>query len=823
MTKQNNGKSRETPTRHSRFLLGVLMAGLLGARAIVAQEEQKGIDQDNYNIKQSVEFGYRFTDLNGSQETYDTMVNLQSGFRLSGFTTEMRSLDQHATFFDRLYFSNFGYGGDPNDVSQLRISKNKWYSFNAMFRKDQNYWDYSLLANPLNPPTAPANAPSNFNPILNAPLNVQGTSIVGVSPHGFYTRRNMQNYGLTILPDSKVRFRLGYDQTAVYGPGFSTLHQGTEQYLLENDSMHTNQYRLGVDFRFVPRTTISYDQIWTYYKDDPGLSDTNQQFSPGASLPPVDLGVSFNVGANQPCSKTFQSDGIVNPTCSAYSSYFSHYQTRIHSPTEKVTMQSTYFKNVDLAGMFSYTGGDLNVYNYQQNFTGLESRTNLSNYAESGPTQGRHVATFADFGATWHLTHDVTIVDSFHYSSWKEPAQYAASQCSYFSSSLIVPVNIFSPTATLPVTCAPPASGILDATPVHSTSSGADASLNLDSNFLKQENLTNTIEVRIDISPKVGVYVGYEYRHRVIADNFYNTLSAVYFPNNAARGNCALAEGVLPIGCTLNGDGSISYVEPISPLGPPGVTDINENHSVLGAWARPTQKLRFSFDADIMSANNTFTTYSPLSYQEFRVKADYKAASWVSVSGNISIYNSQNNVTNVNGFGHNRSYGFSVQLQPTEKFSLDLGYNYNSIYSQLLICFTATGSEPGLPACPGVTGLVQQLSPYSSNVNTGFIDFSWNVLSRLTLHGGANLSGASGSDLNLAPLSPVPTSVAGSLNSQWYQPYGGADYRIAKRWTGRAMWDYYGYHENATAAYQNIYAPRNFRGNLVMLSLRYAF
>jgi len=155
--------------------------------------------------------------------------------------------------------------------------------------------------------------------------------------------------------------------------------------------------------------------------------------------------------------------------------------------------------------------------------------------------------------------------------------------------------------------------------------------------------------------------------------------------------------------------------------------------------------------------------------------------------------------------------------------TLDLGYNYNSIYSQVLICFTATGSEPGLPACPGVTGLVQQLSPYSSNVNTGFIDFSWSVFSRLTLHGGANLNSVSGSELNLKPLSPIPTSVAGSLNSQWYQPYGGADYRIANRWTGRAMWDYYGYHEDWTSAYQNIYGPRNYRGNLVMLSVRYAF
>ena len=203
------------------LLLLCLGLGLFSTPEIRAQQldEQTGIDQGNYNIKQSIEFGYRFSNVNGSQETYDTMVNLQQGPRLLGFTTEFRSLDHHATFFDNLYLSNFGYGGDPNDVSQIRISKIHWYAFTGMFRKDQNYWDYSLLANPLNPLTTVPNAPLNFNPIINAPPNVVGTPLIGTSPHSYYTRRNMQNYNLTILPDSKIRFRLGYDQNTVYGPG----------------------------------------------------------------------------------------------------------------------------------------------------------------------------------------------------------------------------------------------------------------------------------------------------------------------------------------------------------------------------------------------------------------------------------------------------------------------------------------------------------------------------------------------------------------------------------------------------------------------------
>src|SRR3984893_18330961 len=110
----------------SAFLLVVLTL-LLGPPGRAQDDEQKGIEQGNYNIKQSLEFRGRFASICGDTQTYDTFVNLQQGPRLLGFTTEMQSLNHHDALFDRLYFSNFGYGGDPNDVSRLRVSKNKWY------------------------------------------------------------------------------------------------------------------------------------------------------------------------------------------------------------------------------------------------------------------------------------------------------------------------------------------------------------------------------------------------------------------------------------------------------------------------------------------------------------------------------------------------------------------------------------------------------------------------------------------------------------------------------------------------------------------------
>jgi hypothetical protein len=688
-----------------------------------------------------------------------------------------------------------------------------------MFRHDENFWDYSLLANPYNPAAPPANAPAGFNPVITAPSTLLNTQIVGMSPHYFNTRRNMQNYGLTILPDSKIRVRLGYNHNTNTGPSYSTLHEGTEQFLFQNLSATMTQYRLGVDFRFLPRTNISYDQIWSYYKTDPGSVDQNQQFGVAGGTSPVDLGVSFN-GA--PCSPTFQPGGTVTPTCNAFFSDQSHLRSRINAPTEQISLQSNPVSSLQITGKFSYTGSDF-TNSYNQGFGGRVSRSNLFDYQESGPMQGRHVASYGDLGATWQITHDFSLVDSFHYGNWNEPAQYISTQCSFFSTSLIVPANVFVPTATLPTTSCSAPDGLPTGTPAHSTSSGPDILVNLDSNFLKQKTITNLIEGQVQMSPKAGAYFGYRYTHRVIADDFYNVQNAIYFPNNAARGNCALVGGALPDGCTQNTDGSISYLTPDATFEPASATDINANSAVLGLWWKPVQHLTINLDADFGSADNTFTRLSPRNYQQFRAKAQYRASTWLSFTAYFNTTEGQNPVVDVNGSEHNRNVGLSFSVTPSQKFSAQLGYNYNDISSQLLVCFTSSLAQPGLPACPDVTGLLQEASPYSSHINTGFLDFLWTPVNPLSFEVGANLSGVSGSEVNLSPQSPIATAPAGPLNSSWYQPYGSVAYHFAKHWTGRARWDYYGYHEDSNGSYQDLYEPRNFHGNLITLSVRFGF
>jgi hypothetical protein len=795
--------------------------------ALAQEEEQKGVDEGNYNVKQSIEFGGRFTSVSGNQEVYDTFVNLQPGARLLGFTTEMRSLDHHAAIFDRLFFSNFGYGGDPNNVSRLRISKNKWYGFDALFRRDENFWNYSLLANPLNPTTPFPNGPVGYG----APTCT--SCVLGFSPHLFSTRRKLGDYGLTLLPESKIRFRIGYSRNIVEGPGFSTIHEGTEQLLLESYKSTVNTYRIGVDYKVLPRTNISYDQVWNYYKGDTGITDPFQnplfQLSNGSS---VDLGVALNAGANQPCGGTFQvTTGFVNPTCSAAFSYLNARRTRTNTPTERLSMQSNYWKNWELSAAFSYSSGATNVFGFDENFFGRISRNNIRNDSFSGPTAGERVAGSADFGATWHITSKLSFVDSFHFLNWHNPVQFLSAECSFFSANLLTPANAFSSAAALPLNCAAPADANAG-TPVHTASSGPDISLLNLSRFLKQDEKTNLSALDYQFSPRFGARVGFRYRSRTIADGNFTTGTFVFFPNlqntrtppapyntddTGAAVHCPVANNAADGTCilTMPGQGDTSE------------TPIHEYAGLFGLWVRPTSNWQVRFDLELMSADNAFTRISPRQSQEYRVRTKYKVADWLNLNGSVMIWEGRNNVFETNDLQHNRAYGLAAIIQPNEKYSFELGYDFNDVFSSILICYVSVANGqpgPGIQPCPDVPGLVQQLSVYKNNSHYGYFDLGYTPFRKLTTRFGANLTGTNGSQLRLDPQALIPNQVTGPLNSVWLHPFGGMDYQFAKSWTGKAYWDYYGYHEDPTVgAVQDVFVPRNFRGNLVTLSLRYSF
>ncbi len=186
-------------------MIGVLSLGFSAPAAPQsAPQSTEGVNSGNYNIHQTFEFGYRNTDISGNLANYGTFVNLNSGVRLFEQSLDIRSLNHAGSFFDTLSLSSFGYGGDPNDVTRLRMGKNKWYDFRGSFRRDKYHWNYNLFANPLNPASSTPTLP-----ITN-------------SLHALYLVRRMSDFDLTLLPQSRIRFRLGYTRNIQEGPSYTT-------------------------------------------------------------------------------------------------------------------------------------------------------------------------------------------------------------------------------------------------------------------------------------------------------------------------------------------------------------------------------------------------------------------------------------------------------------------------------------------------------------------------------------------------------------------------------------------------------------------------
>ena len=314
--------------------------------------------EGNYAVQQSIEFGYRDSMIGGNLNNYDTFENLSSGVRLFDYSLDMRSINHQGLFFDNLSFSNFGYGGDPNDVSRLHVDKNKWYDFRGMVRRDKNFWNYNLLANPLNPVSS-----------------IPGAAITS-SPHALDLSHRMQDYDLTLFPQSRLRFRLGYSRNVNTGPAYTTLEGGTEPLLSENVNDITNSYRMGVDYRGLSKTTLSFDEMLTYTDVNNRVTDNNLLFRLSNGTP-VDLGIVF-VGTS-PCANPITNSATTPPTvtanCNGYLSYSQFQNPRSSFPTERVSFQSTYFRNLSMSGSAAYSSGNNTVTDFNDLINGWVTRT----------------------------------------------------------------------------------------------------------------------------------------------------------------------------------------------------------------------------------------------------------------------------------------------------------------------------------------------------------------------------------------------------------------------------------------------------------------
>ena len=812
------------------FLLLAMLSSAPPCRAQNSAGETKGIDSGDYNIQQAIEAGYRSTWINGNTNTYDTFVNLGSGLRLFDYSLNMRSLDHNGLLFDSLDFSNFGYGGDPNDVTRLRLEKNKWYDFRFLFRRDKNFWDYNLLANPLNPSTS---IPS-----------------VGIatSPHSLDLVRRMQDYNLTLFPQSRVRVRLGFSHDRDEGPGFFTTDGGTIPQFNETYSYTTNSYRAGVDFRILPRTTISYDQFLSYFKQDNVVADNPQnsgfQLANGT---PVDPGIIWSTNGPVevlPCAAPIATaPNIFNPNCNGYLSYSQASSPRNFMPTERLRFQSNYFKNFETSGSLGYSTANNSVPNFSEIVNDYVSRDGSRGSTAGGPANAKRVSVNANWSGVYSVTDKFRILDSFRYDNWRTPGLWDTAETNIFGQmqpgllGLAQPQSVFTAATFLSLCPAPYTAATC---PSHSASSSADAVNGPTYSFLGQNIRSNTFELQYDFTPRLTARIGYEYTARTIADfdaTFYS--AETFFPGGtggtamndyfAARGDCAV-----PSACTETVDPTTGQLISLTFTGPAAgndtsrnITEIHEKTLVAGFTTRPTDKLEITGDFAFGYNDYSFTRISPRQVQVYKVHANYKPRTWVNFDAAIDLHENRDNVSTVNDLEHGRSYSFVTTLAPNSKVFFDLGYTYTDIYNQAQICYYANAfGPPPATQCPASLGYTPPAIPglgvYSSKQNFLYGDIMWKPVPRVTAGVGYAGTFVGGNTLGIDPL-----QVPGTLAFNYQKPYGRIVFDLYKGLSYRMTWNYYGYNSKGQAsnAIPGLAAIplQDFNGSTAEFALRYAF
>jgi len=823
------------------------------------EEAPQGRVWGDYTVHQSFEFGGRNVDGNGNQQLYDTLVNLKSGPRLLGEDLSMRSNTHMGGLFDNLYLSSFGFGGDPNDVARLRLEKNKWYNFVGLYRRDENFFDFNLFANPLNLNqgigTALQVSPGGFNPTT-MPWYAN-------SPHLQDITRQMGDFNLTLFPQSAIRFRLGYARNNNAGRLDTTLEAPIRTIMTEYDQSRSDRYQFGVDIRPMERTTISFDQFYEHDKVDPNFRDNNLSFTDSVLGTRVDIGIPFPPSGCTivpgvtftPTTPSGVNVLVTNSKCNIGMFSFSRSgRVRTGIPTSQLSLQSNYFRKLDMTASGTYSSGSSNFLNYQE-FANNRNNTNTGVTLLDGTSHTDRVSGNADLGLTYHFAPSWSVSDKFRWLDWRNPGN--SNQTGFTCS------GAAGPTLTLATAgCTTPSSS------------------NLYDTVLAEKTFANTAKVNWAPSRRLSAYLGYRYGRRELTGALQGsspTLNSYYLVQNGVTAPLS-TNNALP--ANLN------------------ITRINENTALGGVVLRPTNAWRVNADMELLSADNAFTNISPRHQQRLRANTTYKVNRWASVNGGVHFIETRNdfaesvnaafNPANPNlfpttptpanpntvppAYGHKdhwRYYTLGASLHPDRRVGFDFGWTYLDQQFNSATCVPSTGlTVQATPAtCNGFqSGGLPLLLNYQERTNTGFASLAVRPTHQVALSAGYDITstaghnnwllpgGSDGSGLLLMtsdiygnspplagnPITPCPaasTTVPGvgcgfagpfpdaplSQALNWHKPTAGIAIDVAKGLTLKGNYSYYDYNEKETLGLPIVTLPRNLHANIETMSLKYAF
>jgi len=811
---------------------------------------------NGYVLHQSVDLGGRIANPTGSKAMYGTMVNMQSGPRVLGEMFEMRALPgKKDTLVDSISAFGTGFGGDPYNSARLNASKGKLYEFSGLFRRDRQYFDYDLLGNPnittgLSIPIGPSKAPTGSF----------AWPQVEQSPVLFNTVRRITDTNLTILPISKVTYRVGYSRNTFEGPSLSPTYAIAkyDALLQQYQRNSSDDFTGAIDWKVVTGTKLTFEEDVNHYKADsyftlaPSAFNVQEADGTRVALGNWDSETQYGIGACNTTSmgsaytnsttytilsapQTARGLPIINPACSVVSSYMRSQPTRILTPTEIFRLQSSSITNVAMNGDLRYTLGTMNLPNYFENAQGLDGAVRSITY--NGYAKAHRAVIGADYGIVWQTSKTFSLADQVDFSSVQQPG-YSDVPIATTLSTPGAPnqtINYSGPFTTGNAVALP---------------HGINGTLTY--NFFGQEILTNNLTGRWDASSRT-------------------TLSLTYRYSNHKIGQGVPHAGAIPL----------VLADPVN-----GTLSITENGGIFGVAVRPSSKWDINGSVEMIYADNAFTPVSPRQSQHYRVHTLYRPKPWATVSGAFNDQERHNNTNNnqatvaagldpfegpINHVDHSRVASLGAVFSPNEHYGFDLSYSYSDVYAATNICYNngaqnastvvglvgtaETNSNGGPNVCPGVftRGSTTQLADW----------FGRDFMDAPTQYGSAALAispankihsniGYRISSVNGSRFFNDARDVNGSLVSTYQSPFVNVAWAIRPGLIWKAEYNFYGYGEGGpsgpefcststsftstvvpctsvpsptglTESPAGLTAPRNFHANNVTLGVHYEF
>ncbi len=245
----------------------------------------------------------------------------------------------------------------------------------------------------------------------------------------------MQDYNLTLLPQSpfalppglfaqcRAKVRGLSPTTAACLPLFTTDYRTTE-----------NAYSAGVDFRFLPKTTLSYDQFLAYDKQDNITTDNNlnsllARFCPCRFWNRLEHDGQLRRAQlrSRPQRRVLQTrDATEFCPIPALASRAIFRPPSISAFSPPISRTG----NVRLRGLQLQQQSDSR---FQRSPHRTDHSHRHSRQHHGGPAVAKRVSVNADWSGIYSVTEKFRILDSFRYDNWRIPGLWNAVEGNQFS------------------------------------------------------------------------------------------------------------------------------------------------------------------------------------------------------------------------------------------------------------------------------------------------------------------------------------------------------------------------------------------------------